>query len=235
MVDLFIRGDMVVTPQGVGAYDIAIAGEKIVGVAASGSFPLPPNARVIDATGKIVMPGGIDPHVHCKWHLPNPDGSAGLTEPPDVVSKAAVHGGTTTMIDFTRASQGATVREAIEKREQDWKGHCACDYAQHIMVEGALPVDLPGQIGEAIQAGFPTVKIFTTDITPSRKGRMVDFGDIWEIFQILAANKGLGVIHSEDNDIVMHMYAKLIREGRTGFENWPRCITLCRKIFRSAA
>jgi dihydropyrimidinase len=63
------------------------------------------------------------------------------------------------------------------------------------------------------------VKIFTTDITPSRKGRMVDFGDIWEIFQVLAANKGLGVIHSEDNDIVMHMYGKLIREGRAGFEN----------------
>ncbi len=219
MVDLFIRGDTVVTPQGVGAYDIAIAGEKIVGIAASGSFPIPPSARFIDATGKIVIPGGIDPHVHCKWHLPNPDGSAGLTEPPDVVSKAAVHGGTTTMIDFTRASQGATVRDAIEQREKDWHGHCACDYAQHIMVEGALPVDLPGQIGEAIQAGFPTVKIFTTDITPSRKGRMVDFGDIWEIFQVLAANKGLGVIHSEDNDIVMHMYAKLIREGRTGFEN----------------
>jgi dihydropyrimidinase len=219
MVDLFIRGDTVVTPQGVGAYDIAIAGEKIIGVAASGMFPAPPNARVIDATGKIVMPGGIDPHVHCKWHLPNPDGSAGLTDPPDVVSKAALHGGTTTMIDFTRASQGATVRDAIERREQDWKGHCACDYAQHIMVEGALPVDLPGQIGEAIQAGYPTVKIFTTDITPSRKGRMVDFGDIWEIFQVLSANKGLGVIHSEDNDIIMHMYAKLIREGRTGFEN----------------
>ena len=102
---------------------------------------------------------------------------------------------------------------------QDWKGHCACDYAQHLMVEGALPVDLPAQIGEAIQAGFPTVKIFTTDITPSRKGRMVDFGDIWEIFQVLAANQGLGVIHSEDNDIVMHMYGKLIREGRAGFEN----------------
>jgi dihydropyrimidinase len=219
MVDLFIRGDRVVTPQGVGAYDIAIAGEKIVGVAASGSFPTPPNARVIDATGKIVIPGGIDPHVHCKWHLPNPDGSAGLTEPPDVVSKGAVHGGTTTMIDFTRASQGANVRDAIEKREADWKDHCACDYAQHLMVEGALPVDLPGQIAEAIQAGFPTVKIFTTDITPSRRGRMVDFGDIWEIFQVLAANQGLGVIHSEDNDIVMHMYAKLIREDRTAFEN----------------
>ncbi len=219
MVDLVIRGDMVVTPLGVGAHDILIAGEKIIAITAKGALPLPPGARLIDTGTKIVMPGGIDPHVHCKWHLPNPDGTAGLTEPPDVVSKAAVHGGTTTMIDFTRASQGATVRDAIEKREEDWKNHSACDYAQHIMVEGALPINLPGQIAEAIQAGFPTVKIFTTDITPSRKGRMVDFGDIWEIFQVLSANKGVGVIHSEDNDIVMHMYAKLIREGRVGFEN----------------
>ena len=219
MIDLVIRGDKVVTPQGVGAFDILIAGGKIAALAAPGSIPVAEGTRIIDATGKIVMPGGIDPHVHCKWHLPSPDGGATETAPPDVVSIAAVHGGTTTMLDFTRAQQGKDVRDAIEKRDQDWKGHTACDYATHLMVEGALPLDLPGQIGEAIQAGYPTVKIFTTDITPSRKGRMVDFGDIWEIFQVLAANKGLGVIHSEDNDIVMHMYGKLIREGRTGFEN----------------
>jgi len=219
MIDLVIRGDTVVTPQGVGAHDILIAGGTIAAITAPGAIPVPEGTRVIDATGKIVIPGGIDPHVHCKWHLPNPDGTATETAPPDIVSKAAVHGGTTTMIDFTRASQGKNLRNAIERREADWQGHCACDYAQHIMVEGALPVDLPEQVGEAIQAGFATVKIFTTDITPSRKGRMVDFGDIWEIFQVLAANKGLGVIHSEDNDIVMHMYGKLIREGRTGFAN----------------
>jgi dihydropyrimidinase len=219
MVDLVLRSDTVVTPQGVGAFDIAIAGEKIVAVAAKGSLPVADGTRLIDAGGKIVMPGGIDPHVHCKWFLPNPDGTAGETDPPDVVGKAAVHGGTTTLIDFTRANQSPKLQDAIVKREEDWKGHCACDYAQHIMVEGALPIDLPGQLAEAIQAGFPTVKIFTTDITPSRKGRMVDFGDIWEVFQVLAENHGLGVIHSEDNDIVMHMYGKLIREGRTGFEN----------------
>jgi dihydropyrimidinase len=219
MVDLVVRADTVVTPQGVGAFDVAIAGERIVAVAAKGSLPVPDGARLIDASGKIVMPGGIDPHVHCKWFLPNPDGSASLTEPPDVVGRAAVHGGTTTMIDFTRASQGNTLQDAIARREEDWKGHCACDYAQHIMVEGALPVELFGQLAEAIQAGFSTVKIFTTDITPSRKGRMVDFGDIWEVFQVLKAHGGLGVIHSEDNDIVMHMYGKLIREGRTGFAN----------------
>ena len=114
---------------------------------------------------------------------------------------------------------GSTVQGTIEARDKDWAGACFCDYAYHIMVEGDLPVELPGQLGEAIQAGYPTVKIFTTDITPSRRGRMVDFGDIWEVFQVLAANQGLGVIHAEDNDIVMHMYAKLFREGRTGFEH----------------
>ncbi len=219
MIDLLVRGDAVVTPQGVGAYDIAVSGEHIAAVAAAGSLPVPDGARLIDATGKIVMPGGIDPHVHCKWFLPNPDGTAGLTDPPDVVSRAAVHGGTTTIIDFTRTNQGETVQKAIEAREEDWRGHTACDYAQHLMVEGSLPPRLFPELAEAIQAGFPTVKIFTTDITPSRKGRMVDFGDIWEVFKVLAAHGGLGVIHSEDNDIVMHMYEKLIRGDRAEFTN----------------
>src|ERR1700752_1424237 len=92
MVDLVVRGDTVVTPQGVGAYDIAIAGERIVAMAASGTFPVPEGARLIDATGKIVMPGGIDPHVHCKWFMPHPDGTAEDTDPPAVVGRAALHG-----------------------------------------------------------------------------------------------------------------------------------------------
>jgi len=219
MVDLVIRSDRVVTPHGVAACEVAIEGERIVAVAAPGTVPVGPGTRVVDATGKIVMPGGIDPHVHCAWYLPNPDGTAGLTDPPDRVSRAALHGGTTTIIDFARWTHGTTVRGTIETRDRDWAGACFCDYAYHVMIEGQLPPELPGELGEAIQAGYPTVKIFTTDITPSRRGRMVGYGDIWEVFQVLAANRGLGVIHAEDNDIVMHMYAKLIREGRTGFEN----------------
>jgi dihydropyrimidinase len=48
---------------------------------------------------------------------------------------------------------------------------------------------------------------------------MVDFGDIWEVFKVVAEARGMCVMHGEDNDIVMHMYDKLFREGRTGFEN----------------
>src|SRR6185437_10547806 len=80
------------------------------------------------------------------------------------------------------------------------------------------PETLP-QLKEAVEAGHPSVKIFTTDITPSRKGRMVDFGDIWEVLKVLAEAGGIAAIHAEDNDIVMHMYEKLTREDRTGFEN----------------
>jgi dihydropyrimidinase len=218
-MDLVLRSDTVVTPQGVAACDIMMAGGIIQTVAPIGTITPAQGVRLIDATGKIVMPGGIDPHVHCAWPMPGPEGAIVLTEPASTVSRAAIHGGTTTLIDFVRCIDGTDVANAIEKRRAGWDGACHTDYAFHLMVEGDLSTELLGQVGEAIQAGHPTVKIFTTDITPSRKGRMVDFGDIWEMFQVLSANRGLGVIHAEDNDIVMHMYAKLFREDRTGFEN----------------
>ena len=219
MFDVVIRSDRVVTPAGAGAYDVAIEGEKIAAVAPAGTFGADRTKRLIDATGKIVMPGGIDPHVHLKWYTPHPDGSVTYTDPPSVVSKAALFGGTTTMIDFARWTHGKTIQQAIEDRHQDWTAQCYCDYSFHVMVEGRLPSEIFGQLGEALRAGYPTVKIFTTDITPSRRGRMVDFGDIWEVFKVVAAEHGMCVMHGEDNDIVMHMYDKLIREGRTGFEN----------------
>ncbi|MBX9700791.1 MAG: amidohydrolase family protein [Acetobacteraceae bacterium] len=220
MVDLIITGDCVVTPSSIGPADVAVAGGKVVAVTAPGAFPISANARLIDARGKIVMPGGIDPHTHCLWPTYGPAGKIEYTKGPSVVGMAALHGGTTTIIDFTRWMHGKTVQGAIEERMAAWKDDGSpCDWALHTMIEGDLPPEIPAQIGESIEAGHATVKIFTTDITPSRKGRMVDFGDIWETFQVLSRKGGLGVIHSEDNDIVMHMYAKLFREGRVGFEN----------------
>lgn len=219
MFDLIIRGDRVVTPHGTGAWDIGVKDGAIAALGASGT--LGEAGRTIDATGKIVMPGGVDPHVHCGWHIPalEEGGEPTWSAPPSQVSKAALYGGTTTMIDFAAGEPGQSIRQTIEHRDTEWAGKCYCDYAYHIMLRGAVPPAIIGELGEAVQAGYPTVKVFTTDITPSRKGRMVHFGDIWEILKQLAQHGGLGVIHSEDNDIVMHMYEKLFREGRAGFEN----------------
>ena len=221
MFDLLIRGDRVVTPHGVGQWDIAIKDGKIAAVAAPGAFGADAAGRIIDAAGKIVMPGGIDPHVHCAWIIPSLEegGEPSFTDPPSQVSRAALHGGTTTIIDFAAREGDDGVQRTIENRDKEWAGKCYCDHAYHILLRGVIPPPILAELGEAIQSGYPTVKIFTTDITPSRRGRMVRFGDLWELFQVLAREGGLGVIHSEDNDIVMHMYDKLFREGRTGFEN----------------
>jgi dihydropyrimidinase len=218
MLDLIVRGGDVVTPQGVARCDVAIKGETIAAVAAAGTLP-EGSARVIDASGKIVIPGGIDPHVHMQHPWVLPDGQTLYTKGPDHVGRAALYGGTTTLIDFAYWHADKSVQAAIESRDKDFVGKSACDWAYHLMVHTDPPHEHMAQLGEAIQAGHPTVKIFTTNILPSRQGRMIDFGDIWDIFKVLAKHGGLGVIHAEDNDIVMHMYAKLIREGRVGFEN----------------
>jgi dihydropyrimidinase len=219
MLDLIIRGGDVVTPQGVIRCDVAIAGETIAALAAPGTLAPQDAARVIDAAGRVVMPGGIDPHVHLHHVWIKPDGTPLVTAGPEHVGRAALHGGTTTFIDFAYWRDGLSARAAIEKRDQDFVGKSPCDWAYHIMLHSEPPPEFSGQLAEAIQAGYPTLKIFTTNILPARSGRMIDFGDIWEAFQVLAKEGGLGVVHAEDNDIVMHMYAKLIREGRVGFEH----------------
>ena len=129
------------------------------------------------------MPGGIDPHVHCAWHIPAIEGGeARVTGPPATVSRAALFGGTTTMIDFAAWEPGETIAETVAKRDEAWAGQCCCDYAYHLMLRDRIPPERLEELGQFIDAGYPTVKIFTTDITPSRRGRMIRFGDIWEVF-----------------------------------------------------
>src|ERR1700693_5484061 len=205
MLELIIRGGDVVTPEGVARCDIGIAGESIAAIAAPGTLLAQSAERTIDAAGRIVMPGGIDPHVHLKHVWIKPDGTPLVTAGPEQVGRAALHGGTTTLIDFAYWRGGASALQAIESRDQDFAGSSPCDGAYHIMLHSEPPPAFSGQLAEAIQAGYPTLKIFTTNILPSRSGRLLDFGDIWEAFRVLAREGGLGVIHAEDNALVMHM------------------------------
>ena len=101
MLDLIIRGGQVVTPQIVAEMDVGIQGEKIAAFGQPGTLAST-SGRVIDAQGKIVLPGGIEPHAHVGIPVP-PDwtGQADvMTQPPEAASRAAAFGGVTTMIDF---------------------------------------------------------------------------------------------------------------------------------------
>lgn len=220
MFDLIVTNGLAVLPSGPTAADIGIADGRIAALAAPGGLATTGARRTVDAAGQLVIPGGIDPHIHCSWPIPVPGQTQPqLSGPPEQVSRAALHGGTTTLIDFALWNPGERIRDAIDRRMQEWARACYCDYGFHIMLQGKIPHELLGELGEAMADGHASVKIFTTDITPSRRGRMIQFGDIWEILKVAAGAGGIAVIHAEDNDIVMHMYEKLIREERTGFEN----------------
>src|SRR5579872_541493 len=131
MLDLAIVNGFVVTPHAEDFCDIGIVGEKIVAIAAPGSLAATAG-RVLDATAKIVVPGGIDPHIHSKWPIPSADGSIGaFTADAEQVSRAALHGGTTTLIDFAVWEPGSTLAQSVERRSGDFRGSY-CDYAYHL-------------------------------------------------------------------------------------------------------
>src|SRR3989442_1936214 len=140
MLDLVIRGGQVVTPQGVGAWDVGIEGERIAAVGAPGTLPRDAG-RVVDATGKLVIPGGIDPHVHTHWPIPALGGGLMTSAPPEQVSRAAICGGTTTLVDFAGLEPGPTITRAIDQK-QAGLSQGLTDYCLHAMLLRSVAADV---------------------------------------------------------------------------------------------
>ena len=220
MLDLIIRGGQVVAPWGVGNWDVLVEGERIAAVAAAGSLS-GDVVRVIDASGKIVVPGGVEPHAHVAAPIIFQPGNL-ETAPPEQVSRAALFGGTTTLADFAMCHPGRDIPAAIEERNSRWKGRSFADYAYHVTLAGEPSLRVVDQIKEAIAEGFPTLKMFITNILPNvpeERRRMVGMGDLSAVMEQVAAHNGLLYVHAEDDDIVQYMYKKLIREERTEWQN----------------
>ncbi len=223
MLDLVIRGGRVVTPQSVGELDIGIHGEKIVAVGWPGTLAADAS-HSIDATGKLVIPGGIEPHAHIGIPVP-PDwtGQAEvMTQPPEAASRAAAFGGVTTVIDFAgdlsrKALSGLSRRsmlETIERRREVFRSHCYTDFAFHYILAGEVRPETVGEIREALEEGLGSFKIFTVN-NPVR----VPWGHLWSVFAEVAKHGGVMAVHAEDEDIVQYMTAKLNREGQNQGHN----------------
>src|SRR5262249_10533281 len=118
MLDLLIRNGQVVTPEGAGAWEIAVQDGKIVAVAAPETFR--EASRVIDAAGKIVVPGGVEPHTHLAHRIqmhPNDDLH---TLGPEDDSRGMAFGGTTTHVDFAFVRPDSNMQAVIEQRAARW-------------------------------------------------------------------------------------------------------------------
>ena len=218
MLDCVIKGGQVVTPQAVGEMDVGIQGEKIVAVGWSGTLS-EQAAHVIDASGKIVIPGGIEPHAHIG--IPVPSEWSGqpdiMTQPPQDASRAAAFGGVTTIVDFAGDLSFAEVEDAtpksimsvVEERRSVFRTHAYTDYTFHYILAGEVAPETISEIGEAIQEGIASFKIFTT-FHPIR----VPYGHLWTIFAEVAKHGGIMAVHAEEDEVVRYMTEKLKREGR---------------------
>ncbi len=227
-LDMIIRGGQVVTPWGVGHWDIGVQGERIAAIAEPGALP-DAGARILDATGKIVIPGGIEPHAHAAfkfvypWALEAGHRAAG----PDEISKACAFGGTTTVVDFANWRPGGALIDAIGNRDEIFRGNSYTDYSFHTVLvgmgtEGAtreqpipIPLDLITQIGGVIEAGFSSFKVWTTNTTSTRARQMTDFGAVFGMMEQIVAHGGMLAVHAEDEDIVMYMSRVLHEQGKT--------------------
>ena len=222
MLDLLIKNGRVVTPQGAGAWEIAVQGDKIVAVAAPGTFD--EAARVIDATGKIVVPGGVEPHTHLAHRIQmHPDDDLHTLGPEDD-SRGMAFGGTTTHVDFAFVRPGDDMQAVVERRAARWKANSYTDFTFHITLAGPLPMKTMDAIPEAIQAGFPSFKVFTTDVLPphpKRPSNRLDFGRLQYAMEKVAPRGGLMVVHAEDHDVVQFMYERFREEGRMDGANLP--------------
>ncbi len=204
-----IKGGTVVTPGGVGEFDIWVSGETIQAVTEPGALPAG-DEPVIDATGKLVVPGGIEPHAHIGGpRQPERSGA----EP---VSKAAVWGGTTTVLDFATQVPGHDLRHALGEAAERWEGNAYTDYSYHpIFTNGATRAHI-NQIPELVEEGFPSFKVFTTSIrppSPQMQNNKTDFGRLASIMERVTEGGGILLVHSEDDDMVHYNYDNAQEDG----------------------
>ena len=220
MLDLLIRGGEVVTSQGVGKWSVGVQGEKIAFIGTDEHAPQA--GRTIDASGKIVVPGGIEPHAHLDiYDLTNPDAGVS-TLGPEEDTRGMAFGGTTTHLDFCCHPSPEWISPRGSKRgAARWKGQSYVDYSFHVGLLGALPLSVFDQIGDVIKQGFPSFKVFTTDVMPPHPKRVrvrLDMGRVQLAMEKVAKHDGIMVVHAEDDDLVQFNYERFAAEGRT--EGW---------------
>lgn len=204
---LLIRNADMITADSRQHADIYVEDETITRIGKN--LEAPPATEIIDATGKLVFPGFIDPHVHI--YLPFMATFAKDTH--QTGSIAALIGGTTTFIEMCCPSRLDDALEGYHLWKSKAEGHSACDYSFHMAVT-KFEDRTEGQLREIVRDGIASFKIFLAYKN--------FFGvDDAEMYQTLQLARKLGVIvtaHCENAELVARLQQQLLAEGKTGPE-----------------
>lgn len=205
MPALLIKNGTVVTSDSIVESDVFIIDEKIHKIEPKIKLKA---EKTIDAKGMLVLPGGIDPHVHME--LPLADTISSDTF--ETGSIAALHGGTTTIIDFAMQEKGGSLKGAVDKLLKKAKGNCACDFFFHVGV-----IDWNEKIRKEIfeitnKVGLPSFKAFT-----AYKGSvMLEYPELTELMKTVGTAEGVICVHAENGELIDSLITKNRKEKKPG-------------------
>lgn len=219
---LAVCGGTVITPAGAELADVRIDGDVISAIdpvtelATEPATARHPGRRVIDADGCIVLPGAVDAHAHVGLPYVRLDRTVVWSADrfPEA-SKAAAVGGTTTIIDFVMQSPGEDLLAPLSERLAFIQASTV-DVALHCWIMDASDRVL-GQVPELVARGVPSFKAF---MAYSQLGSPMSDGELFALFEAVAAAEGLLALHAENASLNARRIAAAVREGRAGFEHF---------------
>lgn len=202
--DTVIKNGTVVTAIDTYAADIAIENGKIAAIGKS--LPTENTTAVIDAAGKLLMPGGIDVHTH----LDMPFGGTTSADDFETGTRAAAFGGTTTLIDFAIQYKGQALRQAFDTWMKKAANKAVCDYAFHCIVTDISGGQL-GEMNDLVHEGVTSFKLFMA--YPGVF--MLDDGSIFKALQTTSKNGAMICMHAENGSAIDVIVQQALTEGKT--------------------
>ncbi|WP_236794199.1 amidohydrolase family protein [Amycolatopsis sp. GM8] len=203
-VDLVVTGGIVVNASHRQAATVIVHNGQVRGLLAPGA-PVPVARRTLDVEGRVLLPGGVDPHCHIGEIV----GDYAGQDDYESATVAALHGGTTTVVNFAIPEADDETPLDCARRRLDEGASARIDHALH----GGLVRWDPGlgeQIAELAKLGIRTIKMFTT----YRGERMVEPETILEVLRSLHRQGGMGYVHAEADHVIEDALALCAEAGR---------------------
>ena len=205
---LLFQGGHVVSASGVSRMDVLVEDELVAAVAPTLSCP---DATVVDVTGKLLFPGFLDAHTHFDLDVAN------TTTADDfrTGTRAAVRGGTTTIIDFACPNKGETLAYGLQLWHEKADGKSACDYGFHMTIDD-WNAGIRREIPDMIAAGIPTFKMYMT-----YPAMMIGDRDLYCALVELKKFNAFAGVHCENAGVIDALIAEKLEKGETAPSSHP--------------
>ncbi|MFW2490575.1 dihydropyrimidinase [Clostridium chromiireducens] len=204
-MDLIIKNGTIVTPSESYTADLAVKDGKIVAIGTGFSEE---GARVVDAKGKLVLPGAIDAHTH----LAMPFGGTVSADSYLAGTRAAACGGVTTVFDYPMQRKGSGIIETVESRKAICDLEACVDYAFHCIITDLNEGTILDEFKDAVEYGVPSFKCF---LVYKKEGMMVDDATLVKILLKAKETGAMTNIHAENPDLIDLNIEKFLKEGKT--------------------